>query len=759
MGKRKIYGKTWWGKKWKEAMEKIDFNTNRLPRGRTYANKGAVLEIRVNRKSDIVARVQGTRSTPYKEKISLIKFSEYEIERIGEVLSENPYIAGQLLNGVLPEELYEIFQRENIKLFPESWDDIEASCSCPDWANPCKHLAAVYYIIANEIDKDPFLLFEMRGLKKKKLLEIAKISTEKTGGILNFLPINSEKSKLNYEEKKFLEEPKVYFGNIEKIMVLLSEKRIFSEFSIKDFLNDIYFYSENYIKNIKISEQEEYLKETNFKIIYSLQNPEIIIEGYNPFSKERIRFEELFELLYNMSLLPDNKDNEYTLFFKKTLGFVFNIIMNHSFAPKPEIIEEDKFYVKYMPLTSNSTIMEYFDYLEMIIPDNLVMKLEKNKVLKKSDAVIYIISLFIKEIVKRAYGKRKVPHNILSLFTEDRIYNLKTLEEKNNANSLVNHFEPLFFKNKRYALAIKIMPFIEDRYYLSLLVKDNLDILSEPINLKDFLNDKKYIKEKSEVLKQIGFISNLSDFSKSIMKHEDIIITSSELSEFFNDVLPALKVFGIEVILPKEMKKIVEPKPAISVKGENITSFFNLNDLLKFDWKIAIGDYLISLEEFRKLLEKSEGIIKFRDMYIHVDPKKFLHILKKINKPLDEISNYESLRMLLSEEANGIQLYLDDKLKKSINELKKIKNLRVPKTLNANLRDYQKRGYKWLKSNVDKGFGVCLADDMGLGKTIQTIAAVLKDKENNILNKPVLVVCPTTLIGNWAAEIEKFAQR
>ncbi|WGS64707.1 DEAD/DEAH box helicase [Marinitoga aeolica] len=760
MAKRKIYGKTWWGKKWIEAMEKIDFNTNRLPRGRTYANKGLVLEVRVNRNSDIVARVQGTRATPYKEKISLIKFPSYDVEIIGSILSENPYIAGQLLNGILPEELYEIFQKEGIKLFPESWDDIEAYCSCPDWANPCKHLAAVYYVIANEIDKDPFLLFEMHGLKKKKLLELAKISSEKSKNVLNFLPINSEKNELVLDEKIALEEPFIYFENIEEIISLLSEKTIFSDFSIKDFLNDLYGQGEKYVKNIKILEENLYLKDTEFKIIYSLQNPDILIKGYNPFSKEIIKFEDLFNLMYSISFLPDKNDNEYSFFFKKVLGFVFNIIMNHSFAPKPEIIESDKFYVKYMPLISNSSFIEYLDYLEKIIPDNLVIYLEKNKVLKKSDAVIYIISLVIKEIVKKVYVNKKMSHNILSVFSEDKLYPLKTLEEKNIANSLENYFEPLFFKSQKYTLAIKIMPFIEDRYYLSLLVKDNSDVLSEPISLTDFLKNKKYFNEKANILKQIGFISNLSNFSKTIMKHEDIIITSSELSTFFNDVLPALNVFGIDVILPKEMKKIVEPKVVIQAKRiNNTTSFFNLNDLLRFDWKIAIGDQIISAEEFRKLLEKSEGIIKFKDMYIHLNPKKFLNILKKLEKPIDELSNYESLRVLLSEEYNGIPLYSDNKLKNIIDEMKKIKNIRIPKTLNAEMREYQKRGYKWLKSNVDKGFGVCLADDMGLGKTIQTIAVVLKDKENKNLNEPALVVCPTTLIGNWATEIEKFAPK
>ena len=172
---------------------------------------------------------------------------------------------------------------------------------------------------------------------------------------------------------------------------------------------------------------------------------------------------------------------------------------------------------------------------------------------------------------------------------------------------------------------------------------------------------------------------------------------------------------------------------------------------------INVDDELISIEEFRELLEKSEGIIKFKDKYINLDPKKMLKMLKKLKEPIDELPDYTIIRGLLSEEYNGIPLLLDNELKKAIEDIKKVKNIRIPKTLNATLREYQKRGYKWIKANVDKGFGVCLADDMGLGKTIQLISVILKEKEQKALTSPALVICPTTLIGNWAAEIEKFA--
>ena len=323
MAKRIIYGKTWWGKRWIEAMEKIDYNTNRLPRGKRYANKGAVLEIKINRNSDLVARVQGSRFTPYKEKISLKKFTPKEIEKIGKILSENPYITGQLLNGILPEEIEEILKMEGITLFPESWDDIDAYCSCPDWANPCKHLAAVYYVIANEIDREPFILFEMHGLKKKKLLEMAKISTKNSENKLNFLPINSEKSKYTFEEKLNLKEPEIFFSNIENPILLLPEENILSQNSVKKFLEEIYENSKKYIKNIQLIEKSPYLKETKFNIKYDSQNPEIEISGYNPFQKESINFEIFIDDYFTKKQIREKSKDELFFIF---INDIFTII-------------------------------------------------------------------------------------------------------------------------------------------------------------------------------------------------------------------------------------------------------------------------------------------------------------------------------------------------------------------------------------------------------------------------------------------------
>ena len=168
---RKGFGETWWGRAWIAALNQID-DSNRLPRGRNYANQGAVTETNV-KNGVVLARVQGRRKSPYKIKIKLQPYSVEEMASIKYLIAENPVLAAELSLGKLPENLLAAMQAKGIGLLPTSWREINANCSCPDWANPCKHLAAVYYILANEIDKNPFILFSLKGMERDDLMGAA----------------------------------------------------------------------------------------------------------------------------------------------------------------------------------------------------------------------------------------------------------------------------------------------------------------------------------------------------------------------------------------------------------------------------------------------------------------------------------------------------------------------------------------------------------------------------------------------------------
>lgn len=164
------FGKTWWGGEFLNAFTGIDFS-NRLPRGVTYANNGSCSGIKIT-KNIVTASVQGSEYHPYRVQIAFKDFSSDEMKvRIQSLLeSKGNLVVSKLLNNELPESLFAALAEANIPLFPKRWAEVNARCSCPDTAVPCKHIAAVIFKVGAEIDKNPFVCFEIHNCDVKALL-------------------------------------------------------------------------------------------------------------------------------------------------------------------------------------------------------------------------------------------------------------------------------------------------------------------------------------------------------------------------------------------------------------------------------------------------------------------------------------------------------------------------------------------------------------------------------------------------------------
>lgn len=161
-------GRTWWGRRWVETLESFDIGA-RLGRGRSYARKGQVAELSIGA-GEVTASVQGTRWEPYEISIALRAFTEKEWQAVMKRLRRAPQVIGALLNGEMPAQFEELFTAAGLSLFPTVSGDLDTFCSCPDWSNPCKHIAAVYYILAEVFDDDPFLLLRLRGLDRTQFI-------------------------------------------------------------------------------------------------------------------------------------------------------------------------------------------------------------------------------------------------------------------------------------------------------------------------------------------------------------------------------------------------------------------------------------------------------------------------------------------------------------------------------------------------------------------------------------------------------------
>ena len=168
VSKRGRFGTTWWGQRWIDTLEGFDVG-GRLGRGKSYARSGQVLSIDVE-EGRVRASVQGSRARPYAVTIALRAYEAAAWEAVAQALQKQPFFAAKLLAGEMPAGFEAACAEAGLALFPERGADLETDCSCPDWSNPCKHIAAVYYLLAEEFDRDPFLLFQLRGMTRERLL-------------------------------------------------------------------------------------------------------------------------------------------------------------------------------------------------------------------------------------------------------------------------------------------------------------------------------------------------------------------------------------------------------------------------------------------------------------------------------------------------------------------------------------------------------------------------------------------------------------
>jgi uncharacterized Zn finger protein len=162
------FGETWWAGRWLAALERL-VDSGRLSRGRSYARSGQVLNIDIS-SGCVDSRVQGSYVRPYDVHIEIKPLSDEQWAKVADALASQAIFAAKLLTGEMPQDIEEAFAAAGVSLFPAKRSDLVTECSCPDWANPCKHIAAVYYLLGEQFDADPFLLFRLRGRSRDEVM-------------------------------------------------------------------------------------------------------------------------------------------------------------------------------------------------------------------------------------------------------------------------------------------------------------------------------------------------------------------------------------------------------------------------------------------------------------------------------------------------------------------------------------------------------------------------------------------------------------
>jgi len=253
-----------------------------------------------------------------------------------------------------------------------------------------------------------------------------------------------------------------------------------------------------------------------------------------------------------------------------------------------------------------------------------------------------------------------------------------------------------------------------------------------------------------------------------------IFLSAAEVVELVTRAAPLLNSAGIALHVPPELSITGRQRLRARLRGRSQSSGeandpsvrFGLAQVLSVQWEAALGDEPISLEELRRLAEAKQSLVRWRDQWIVVDPAELTSMIKLLEQPPAILEGAAALRAVLSGEARGpggqrAELALDrgDGLLQVLEELRSAATRRTGEIsgLHGTLRPYQETGAAWLDQLGRLGLGACLADDMGLGKTVQVIAHLLLRRLREQPQEPSLLVCPTSVLGNWERELARFA--
>ena len=780
---RKSYGNTYWGKEWLNSLTQIDYS-NRLPRGKTYANKGAAGDIQIQG-NRITAKVQGSRPRPYMVSVAVSNFSPSDKAKIIQIVTENPIYLSKLLNRELPSQLDEACQQVGIHIFPNSWRDMEGRCSCPDVAVPCKHLASVLYLIANEIDKNPFLVFELHGFDLFQGLEGVgyTIGEQKDVQVMRMAELQTP---YEYDETTFEWKSEIFqnldFSIIpackEQLFTLLGSKPVF--YPSGDFKTVLEKGYQSVAKNLYKKNKKKEIEQLT-AAMDAVDEIELLLDAEQDFLQANFRdsrgkvvvsFTEIEELMSWLEEIPLSRIEQLGpslagLFL--TYHLAEKLALKSAYIPQLLRVGTKRYKIRYLPAILNETVKTIYEQINLLTPKNLVYY-KVGKAIQQPAAFDYfptLVSFFLNYFLYTHHNLkvRYQENEVFQIFFNRALEQFTEFENKEYPAAIQLWLNKFYIVEKDFVPVIQVED-LEEAFEVKIAVQDTTQPLEPLIPLKDVFAKNTYTNIRLGFLRDLAMLSDFFpqiSFLVASKGEEPLLFDSKEFVPILFKILPTIQLFGIKILLPKALRKLLRPKMSMQIESEESgmvkgkKSIINIEEMLGFEWKIAIGDRLVTEAEFMRLVTQFSGIVKLNDEFVFFDENEIRSLIDKLENPPD-MNGHQLLQIALTEDYQGAKVHLDKNTRQLIDSLLKGEGTEVPAGLLATLRPYQLRGYEWLYKNSRLGFGSLIADDMGLGKTLQVIATLLKLKEDGEFeNGKALVVVPTTLLTNWEKEIKKFA--
>jgi len=844
MRAKHVFGLTPWGRFFIESMEALA-DEGRLARGRSYAGNGSVLELSVSG-GEVKAKVEGHYAPFYRVAIG---FKPLGAKAAAAVLAEfaaDPLLYARVASGELPGGLVERLQAAGASLVPRSWSEITRSCSCPDDGDPCKHQAAVYYLLAQEIDRDPFVLFRLRGVDPGAAAPaqaVASVSSSITAPSSVSAPSSVPAPAKKAKTAKTVLEPDLLlvpeclrprlvqpWGDpagdddplsgigplspyVAVLPAMLPPSRGLAPFDLRVALGAFYHKAVGRIPGLlevpvldamSASRQRAFAR-ARFDVVFwpdgaaYISSPVFAGDG----NLEPLAASRLFAACGEREGSPSYR------FFRAFFQAARSMASACAFVPDV-VAEGGRMSVLWKPARLGSDVQALLAALEPavtapvgfdtsgLVPDqrSTVELLSVAFLSALVSAVRFLLpgtreqdhpvarALFAAAPVRcDRPGQRGLPGalrawlSVYDLAARHLPLELKVAVARGSAraqNRVSTQTASLAAASTTAAVSSAAVsastvfsaatgsetaaaPVAGIPYRLSAAVVGQG---GSSVALNRAAASGGPPEMAAAAGEALAFAATLSNFVPALGKlgvDAYAELDEKELADFIVEAAPLLGRFGVRLVLPKELKRLATPKPALRArKKAGLVTYLDLATAFSFDWTVAIGDEQLTPAEFSALVGSGLRLVRWRNEWVRIDPAEAARVMARVSgrKPPGAM---EALRSVLSGEAEA-----DGELRSAVDVLvgpgrRDADDAPVPSSLQATLRPYQERGYRWMLGNFDRGLGCLLADDMGLGKTVQTIAAMLALKESGRLASGVLVCAPASLLTNWERELSRFA--
>ena len=753
---------------WMDNLKKLD-NKNHLKHGEIYAKDGSIKDFQINN-NIVTASVEGAPGDFYKVKIEFKKLSPRDKGKLNKLIKNNKKLQSNILEDNLSIELF-----ENVKFIPNSLNDFKMFCSCNNKELFCKHEAAVFHRISNELYKNPFLFLTLRDYHIDRLFNNNQNKIKSIDEIFNSNNIefelhddvNIDEIPLLTKDLKFLLNNRSGFFSSSTVSfksILIDTLKEFSV-SIKridkpsvyktDYIHFINFGSSFKLKNddLEFIFKEKWFHPEKWEKFHININSDYTIDSFDTGLPINFNIRNLnhafFALFAEFQYSDINQYNNDLKFLHEIYQITSRLISKHALIPEFFKLNNGQYCIRWIP-AFNRDVLNLIDNLAYKCPDNLLSY--NGKAIGKYEQIISIISFFFNGFA--LYASYNSNSSLMKTMKNNLYFQLFFFKSQDfqiagDENKINNWLAPLFERDINYYFILDVTQ--ADGGFL-IIPKVCID--DESFILKDILSSDKY----PYIVRDSKIITTIFDkYRWNIDLNHEIKIDINDFIFFNNVIANGFENNGIKVIIPEEVKFAKNAKLSLN-SDESVLSktSLTLDDLNNFDWKVAIGDETFSLNEFKDLSNNYNGLVKINNKYLRIDDYDLDFITYQMDFiPINPTQN-DLMHFILSGNIEELDVGVNDKLLNLIDDLFDFHDVEIPKTLNGELRQYQKTGVSWLCQNMKIGFGSILADDMGLGKTIQVLTTILYLKDNDLLKGDVLIIAPTSLLSNWQKEIEKF---